>query len=145
MKIDIHPQIGEILRQWLSESIKSCQPRLCAEFEGAIDTSLFETLLKAICAWSSSFLLVFVSFDDKDYVQLADKSSVKELLNSYFLRGITVTIVDPANASGCTVDWEGFESDNIDSEILVVAWGEHEPIAQTIVDNYCSGTVFRGN
>jgi hypothetical protein len=144
MNSDLHPPIGDVLRKWLSIHIKSFQPRLCSEFTGVIDNSLFELILQAIIAWDTNHIFIFVSDESGIAPKIVGKSDLQDLLIESFSSGNTVTIVDPTNGSGCTIDWEGYD-DEEDSEVLVVAWGEHEAVAQDLVNQLGAGSVFRGN
>lgn len=145
MKIEMYQPISEAIKIWLTGYIKSCQPRLCSEFSNIDNNALFQIVLNALLAWESSFFLISISEDDLRKTKIVDQVSLGEILLMYFKGGVTVSILDPTNGSGCTIDWEGFEENSEGSEVLVVAWGEHESIAQILVDKFGSGAVFRGN
>lgn len=145
MNIDLHLPMARILTQWLASHIKECQPSLCSEFFAVNDTRLFSIILRTVIAWDTHCFLIFTSNKDVTNVQIVDGNNLRDLLEDYFVHGVTVAIVDPTNGDGCTIDWEGYEDQDIESEILIVAWGRHESVAQSLVDEFGSGDVFRGN
>jgi hypothetical protein len=141
----LHAPISDVLKKWLSNHVKSYQPRLCCEFERVVSAHLFAFILHEIISWETNYFFLFSTEGSFTIGRITDKSHLRKMLEVNFSTGNTVAIVDPTNGSGCSIDWEGYDGNSEDSEVLVAAWGEHETLANLLVDKMGVGVVFRGN
>jgi len=142
MQVEMHPPISEAIRVWLTTYIEDCRPRLCSEFSEIDSEKLFEIVLKLLSEWGNGIFLVSVTVEDIRTTTMVDQQSLAKELRKHFGIGDTVSILDPTNGSGCTIDWEAYEED---PQVLIVPWGKHESMAQKLVDQFGCGKVFRGN
>lgn len=145
MSSSLHLPIGDALKHWLAKHIKKYQPRLCSEFAGVNDATLLNEITNIIVGWRTDYLFIFISGEDMTPPLVIDKLDIRAVLVGHFSNGNTVTVVDPTDGSGCTIDWEGYAHEEVDSEVLIVTWGQKEAIAQGLVENLGTGEIFRGN
>lgn len=155
MKVIIHPSITKAINVVQGEFIKAHQPRLCVEFNKVENSEeLFDLIINNIKSWETELFFVGYLFDDPQGRRLYDRvdklivdySELKRFLYSFFSNSEkSVSIINPSNMSGCSMDWDNFLEKDGSAGSLIVCWGEYEDMATKLKDEYGSGTVFRGN
>jgi hypothetical protein len=155
MKVIIHPSITKAINVVQSEFIEAHQPRLCVEFNKVENSEeLFDLMINNIKSWETEFFFVGYLFDDPQGRKLYDRvdkliidySELKRFLYNFFSNSEKdVSITNPSNMSGCSIDWDNFLEKDGSAGSLIVCWGEYEEMANKLRDEYGSGTVFRGN
>ena len=145
MQADLEKSLAEIVKSWVSNSIKQNQPRFCCDIDKILRRDLVGLVYSVIRLWEAELMLLSGKIDGKERSIITSFPLDQTTISMMLKNEGTLSVSDLTRVGGCTFDVSDIEESDDTCSLLAAAWGAHENCVSEIKNIRIDAEIFRGN
>ena len=139
----LNQKLGQAVRDTIAQYRAKLGPALCSEVDDRPKDRVIADVVELVGSWQRKVVFIITPHGSEWRVRIVEMEQLASILTEAVETEEVVSLVDPVGIGGCSVTFSPCDADSV--EVLLIAWGDREPMASELDVRLDGGGTFRGN